>query len=84
MQKQLPMHLSQRCLVYARRTKKPCQSPAMANGRCRLHGGKATGAPMGNQNATKTGNYSAKEVVNRMESHVLLRQIREYLKTLSL
>ncbi|MGO8839738.1 MAG: HGGxSTG domain-containing protein [Methyloceanibacter sp.] len=23
----------------------PCQSPAMPNGRCRMHGGKSPGAP---------------------------------------
>ncbi|WP_347264297.1 HGGxSTG domain-containing protein, partial [Nitrobacter sp.] len=34
------MHLSPRC--HARtRAGTPCQSPAMANGRCRMHGGKA-------------------------------------------
>ena len=26
----------------------PCQSPAMANGRCRMHGGTSPGAPKGN------------------------------------
>ena len=31
----------------------------MANGRCRMHGGKATGAPKGNRNAWKHGKYSA-------------------------
>jgi hypothetical protein len=30
-----------KCGAHARRTGKPCQQPAMANGRCRLHGGKA-------------------------------------------
>jgi len=39
----------------------PCQSNAMANGRCRMHGGKSTGAPpeklRGNKNAVTTGEY---------------------------
>ncbi len=35
-----------------------CQSPAMPNGRCRMHGGKSTGAPKGNRNAHKHGFYS--------------------------
>ena len=35
-----PMHLSHRCGAYARRTGNSCKSPAMANGRCRMHGGK--------------------------------------------
>ncbi len=36
----------------------PCQSPAMPNGRCRLHGGLSTGPGKGNQNARKHGIYS--------------------------
>lgn len=41
------------------RSGKPCQSPGMANGRCRMHGGPSTGAPKGNRNAWKHGGYSA-------------------------
>jgi hypothetical protein len=36
----------------------PCQSQAMENGRCRMHGGTSTGAPIGNKNAAKHGIYS--------------------------
>jgi hypothetical protein len=32
-----------------------CQAPAMPNGRCRMHGGKSSGAPKGNCNARKHG-----------------------------
>lgn len=32
-----------RCGARCKRTGKPCKAPAMANGRCRLHGGKSTG-----------------------------------------
>ena len=32
-----------RCGAWARRTGLPCRKPAMANGRCRLHGGCSTG-----------------------------------------
>jgi hypothetical protein len=42
-----------RCGAKARTTGKPCLCPAMPNGRCRLHGGKSTGAPTGKAN----GNY---------------------------
>ncbi|MCL6567277.1 MAG: hypothetical protein K6U09_12770 [Acidobacteriia bacterium] len=35
----------------------PCQNNAMANGRCRMHGGKSTGPPLGNKNAVTTGEY---------------------------
>ena len=51
----------------------PCQAPAMANGRCRLHGGKSTGAPKGNNNAFKHGGYTA-------ESLTLCRYLRELLQ----
>lgn len=44
---------AKRCGAKAKSTGKPCQCPAMANGRCRLHGGKSTGAPTGKAN----GNY---------------------------
>ncbi len=33
------MHLSPRCGAHARRTGQPCRNAAMANGRCRMHGG---------------------------------------------
>lgn len=47
-----------------------CRSPAMLNGRCRLHGGKSTGAPIGNKNALKHGLYTKDE----METRKLLGQ----------
>src|SRR5262249_52774776 len=48
MQSKLPMHLSPRCGARTRRLTQ-CQSPAMPNGRCRMHGGKSTGAPKKNR-----------------------------------
>ena len=69
----LPMHASRRCGAHSRRSGKPCQSPATKNGRCRLHGGKSTGAPKGNRNAWKHGNYSAREKARRMMMSILLR-----------
>ena len=36
-----------------------CESPAMPNGRCRMHGGSSPGAPKGNKNALKHGRYTA-------------------------
>ena len=35
-----------------------CKNWAMANGRCRMHGGKSTGPPKNNQNAKKHGFFS--------------------------
>jgi len=38
----------------------PCKSPAVrGNQRCRMHGGKGSGAPIGNQNAVTRGRYRA-------------------------
>lgn len=38
------------------RSGSPCQSNAMTNGRCRMHGGKATVTHKNNKNAVKAGN----------------------------
>jgi uncharacterized protein YjcR len=60
-----------RCLAKTRRGTL-CQSPAMPNGRCRIHGGKSPGAPKGNQNARKHGLRSAEYL--RMRA--LVREMR--------
>lgn len=75
MQNDLPMHLSPRCGAKTR-TGKPCQSPAMPNGRCRMHGGKNPGAPRGNQHARKHGRYSAEAIERRRELATLMRLMR--------
>jgi hypothetical protein len=62
----LPMHQSPRCRAHSRRSGKPCQNAAMKNGRCRMHGGKATGAPKGNRNAWKHVHYPTNEVTRRL------------------
>lgn len=54
------LQAAQRCLAKCKRTGKPCQQPAMSNGRCRLHGGKSTGAPKGNTNAATPGSLFSK------------------------
>ncbi len=60
----------------------PCKSPAMKNGRCRMHGGMSTGAPKGNKNALKHGRYSAESVAERRAVRELIRaskrQMKEY------
>jgi hypothetical protein len=52
------LHLASRCGARTR-SGKPCQSPGMPNGRCRMHGGGSPGAPKGNRNAWKHGARSA-------------------------
>ena len=79
MQSRLPMHLSPRCRARTR-SGSQCQSPAMANGRCRMHGGPSPGAPKGNRNAFKHGQYTAKALDDRRKIAALLRAMRELAK----
>lgn len=48
----------------------------MANGRCRMHGGAARGAPKGNRNALKHGRYTADSLAERRVLAALLRQMK--------
>ncbi|WP_373054743.1 HGGxSTG domain-containing protein [Thioalkalivibrio sp.] len=73
------MHQSPRCGAHTRRGTK-CQSPAMPNGRCRMHGGKSPGAPRGNQNALQHGRYTGRAIRRRREIAELLRSMRRLAK----
>lgn len=66
-----PMLSSPRCGARTRNGA-PCRNPAVAGKRrCRMHGGAAgSGAPLGNRNALKHGNYSG-------ETRAMLKQVRE-------
>src|SRR6267378_8328767 len=72
---QLHMHRAKRGGARTR-SGKPCQSPTMANGRCRMHGGPSPGAPKGNRNAFKHGRYTAVEIARRREISALIRVAR--------
>lgn len=64
-----------RCLARTR-SGKACQSPAVkGKQRCRMHGGKGSGAPQGNRNARKHGARSA-------ETRRALAMIREIKRVL--
>jgi hypothetical protein len=78
-QSNLPMHQARRCLARTRRGS-PCQSPAMKNGRCRMHGGPSTGAPKGNRNAYKHGRYTQKAIEERRVLRTLLKTFRSSLR----
>jgi len=71
-----------RCGAKKRRKKTPCGSPAMANGRCRIHGGLSTGPKTveGIENIrkaqTKHGQRSAEAVRRRKEGMALRREIK--------
>ena len=72
----LAMHLSPRCGARTRNGT-PCRSPAMENGRCRMHGGKSPGAPIGNANAREHGRYSAAAIAHRRRVAALIRAMRK-------
>ncbi|MFO1153862.1 MAG: HGGxSTG domain-containing protein [Rhodospirillales bacterium] len=81
MQSRLAMHRTPRCRAQTR-SATPCRSPAMTNGRCRMHGGKSTGAPIGNTNARKHGRYTAEAIAERRELVALLRSMRGLVENL--
>ncbi|WP_283815736.1 HGGxSTG domain-containing protein [Bradyrhizobium sp. AUGA SZCCT0176] len=70
------MRQAKRCGARTRRGQ-PCQSPAMPNGRCRMHGGPSPGAPKGNCNALKHGRYTAEAIARRREVSGLIRAARD-------
>ena len=72
---QLPIHRAPRCQARTRRGTY-CQSPAMPNGRCRMHGGKSPGPPIGNKNAFKHGRFTAEAIKRRKEVAALVRAAR--------
>ncbi len=51
----------------------------MANGRCRMHGGKNPGAPRGNTNALLHGDYTAEAIAQRRETARMRRESRRAL-----
>lgn len=53
------MHDANRCGARTR-SGSPCKSPAIrGKERCRMHGGRGSGAPKGNRNAWRHGGHSA-------------------------
>jgi hypothetical protein len=76
----LHMNQAPRCLARTRRGS-PCQSPAMPNGRCRMHGGPSPGAPSGNRNALKHGRYKAEAIARRRQIAELIRSARQLMGT---
>jgi hypothetical protein len=68
-----------------RRKGTPCGSPAMANGRCRIHGGASTGpkTKQGIENIRKThlkhGQRTAEAIRQRKEGMALRQEIKRLL-----
>ena len=73
----LPMHLASRCCATSKRSGKRCRSPAVRGySVCRMHGA-AGGAPSGNRNALKHGEFAAKTLALKREIQALARIARE-------
>ena len=72
---------AKRCGAKTRRGT-PCKSPAMPNGRCRMHGGKSTGAPKGNKNALKHGYFTADAIAFRRVVRQLIWETKESMDAL--
>ena len=69
--------LAPRCHAQTR-TGKPCQSPAVrGKARCRMHGGKGSGAPRANRNAWKHGARSAETLATLALIRVLRKSLGE-------
>jgi len=60
------------------RLKTACKSPAMKNGRCRMHGGKSTGAPLGKKHGRyKHGKYTKDVLAFNKRINQLMRDARQ-------
>jgi len=74
-----------RCGAKTRRGS-PCQSPAMANGRCRMHGGLSTGPKTAEgierirRAVTKHGRYTAAAKAERRRLRLFVKYAREILR----
>lgn len=66
------MHAAPRCGAHARTTGEPCKSPAMKNGRCRMHGGKAGRKPV-------LGFYTREAIAERRAGRALFKAMRALL-----
>lgn len=77
-----PMQASPRCGAKTR-SGRPCEGPAMPNGRCRMHGGSSPGAPKGKANGNyKTGRYTCEAVAERRFLTDLLRSVRASVRSI--
>ena len=70
----LPREPQYLCGAYARSTGEPCKRFARKNGRCKLHGGRSTGAK---QPRIKHGLYTKEAIESRRQYADLLRQAND-------
>jgi uncharacterized protein YjcR len=77
---QLPIHLAPRCKARSKRSGNPCRSPAVRGFNvCRMHGA-GGGAPIGNCNAVKHGQFTCEAIAMRREVTELVREARRQVK----
>ena len=77
-----PMQAAARCGARTR-AGTPCQSPSVAGAkRCRMHGGKGSGAPKGNRNALKRGLYTGAMKARARRVRELVRQTQALIEAL--
>ena len=70
-----PMQAVPRCGARTR-SGAPCRSPCVTgSARCRMHGGKGSGAPRGNRNAFRHGCYSAEMLANNAAVRTFMRHV---------
>jgi len=71
-----PMRAAPRCGATTRRGTSCC-APAMANGRCRLHGGRSPGGPKGQANGNyRHGGFTCEAIAARRELAEAIREAR--------
>jgi hypothetical protein len=79
-------HVAPRCGARARRTGAPCRSPAMKNGRCRMHGGRSTGPKTDEGRAKsrrgnwKHGERAAETIAMHRKVSQLIRECKKWMK----
>jgi hypothetical protein len=73
----LPMHQALRCRAKSKRSGLQCRSPAVrGHSVCRMHGA-GGGAPRGNRNALKHGEFTAEGLALKRQISALARVARE-------
>ena len=74
-----------RCGARRKRDGQPCQRPAMANGRCWVHGGPSTeprtpaGLERSRSARLKHGYYARAAIAERAEARAMTRALRDYM-----
>jgi uncharacterized protein YjcR len=77
-----PMHLASRCRAKSKRSGLQCRAPAVSGyAVCRMHGA-GGGAPSGNRNAMKHGEFAAETLALKREIQALARLAHKTMSTI--